>query len=153
MALLVTTLLLLVISIMGLTALQHASDEKVSAASSRRKLETLYAADAAINVLAERLENANAISTSLTQPMDEPTFMLTEFGFPISVQTGTPDSASPEPIYKVGRASGQGSQLNLGSGYTQSYGIYRASVVATHPSGARAQIQAQFLVPEGSPTY
>ena len=152
-ALIVTVLLLMMISAIGLAALRHAGDERFAAGVSRSQLETLYAADGAINVLVERLSNLNANSPQLLQPMDEPTFMSSKWGLPIAVRTGTADSAAPLPILKVGIAPGAGGQLNIGSGFTQSWGIYRASVVATSASGGRSQIQAQFLVPEGSPTY
>ncbi len=152
-ALIITVLLLMMVSAIGLSALQHAGDESTASASSRRKLATMYAADAAINVLADRLRNGQASSPTFTQPMDEQTFMLTKSGLPIAVRTGTADNAVPMPIRKVGSAAGVGGQFNIGAAATQSYGIYRVSVVATDPGGGRTQIQAQFRVPEGSANY
>ena len=67
-ALVITVLLLLMISALGLAALRHAGDESTIAASSRRKLAVVYAADAAMNMMAERLLNGEPTSAdSLSQ--------------------------------------------------------------------------------------
>jgi len=152
-ALIVTVLLLMIVSAIGLSALQHAGDESAVSASSRRKTVTMHAADAALTALADRLQTASVTSPNFTAPMDEPTFMTSPNGLPIGVRTGTADSAVAMPIRKVGTATGGGGQLNIGSAATQSYGIYRASIVATDSGGGRTQIQAQFRVPEGATSY
>ena len=69
------------------------------------------------------------------------------------MRTGTADSAVPQPIIRVGRTTAGGSQLNVNSANTISYGVYRVGVVATDSAGGRVQIQAQFTVPEGSQSY
>ena len=152
-ALIVTVLLLMMISAIGLAALRHAGDESVISASSRRKLAAVYAADAGMNVLAERLLTGNPSSATFLAPMNDPSLLTNEAGLPIAVRTGTADSTVPQPVVRVGSAPGGGSQLNIGSSSTQSYGVYRASIVAGDAGGAQAQIQAQFRIGEGSAAY
>jgi len=152
-ALIVTVLLLMMISAIGLAALRHAGDESVISASSRRKLSVVYAADSAMNVLAERLLTGNPSSSIYLAPMDDPSLLTNEAGLPIAVRTGSVDSTVPQPVVRVGSAPGGGSQLNIGSAGTQSYGVYRASVVSSDAGGAQAQIQAQFRIAEGSGSY
>lgn len=152
-ALIVTVLLLMMISAIGVAALRHAGDESAISASSRRKIAVVYAADAAMNVLAERLLSGNPSSSQFLAPMIDPSLMTNEAGLPIAVRSGTVDSTVPQPIVRVGSAPGGGSQLNIGSSGTQSYGVYRTSIVAGDSGGAQTQIQAQFRIPEGSSGY
>ncbi len=152
-ALIVTVLLLMMISAIGLAALRHAGDESVISASSRRKLTVIYAADAAMNIMAERLLGGDPTTATFLDPMDEPTFLMNTAGLPIAVRSGPADSAVPQPILRVGTAAGGGGQLNIGSSATQSYGVYRVSIVAQDSGGSQAQVQAQFRVPEGAAGY
>lgn len=151
-ALIITVLLLLMISAIGIAALQHAGDERTVGASSRRKLLTVHAADAAMNVMADRLRTGTPSQPNFTAPMDVPNFMQAPNGLPIAVRSGTTDSGVAMPVLKVGTAAASGGQLNIGS-VSQSYGIYRVGIVATDPGGGRAQLQAQFKVAEGPAGY
>ena len=152
-ALIVTVLLLLMISAVGLAALRHAGDESTISASSRRKTTVVYAADAALNIMAERLLNGDPTNATFLDPMDQPTFLSSTAGLPIAVRSGTADTTVPQPILRVGTAAGGGGQLNIGSSATQSYGVYRVSIVARDSGGSQAQVQAQFRVPEGAAGY
>ncbi len=152
-ALIITVLLLMMISGIGLAALRHAGDETAMSSSSRRKLSVVYAADAAMNVLAERLLAGDPATSTYLLPVNNASIMTNEAGLPVAVRTGTVDSTVPQPVLRVGAAPGGGSQLNIGSGGTQSYGVYRASIVAADAGGSQSQIQAQFRIAEGSASY
>lgn len=151
-ALIVTILLLLMISSIGLAALQHAGDETVVATSSRRKLATVYVADSGLRLIGDQLLNGGGRYPDMT-PLDQPSLFTDEAGFPIAARTGSTDTAAALPPLRVGRTVGSGSQLNVNAANTTSYGVYRVGVVATDSSGGQTQLQAQFTVPEGSASY
>ena len=141
------------ISALGIAALQHAGDESAHGASSRRKLKAVFAADAALSVVEDRLMNDSPLSASYTAPMDEPTFLTNDWGMPIAVRSGTFDSTVPAALMRVGSARAKNAQLNVGSQAATQFAIYRTAVVASDPGGGRAQVQAQFKVPEGGTNY
>ena len=151
-ALIVTVLLLLMISAIGVSALQSAGDEHALGASSRRKLGAVYAADAALSLISDQLLNGATPYPDLT-PLDMPNLFTDDAGFAIAARSGTADTAVPQPILRVGRTSTSGSQLNVNAANTISYGVYRVSVVATDSAGGRAQLQSQLTVPEGALGY
>ena len=161
-ALIVTILLLLMISAIGLSALQHAGDENVAGSSLRRKLRSTYAADAALNIVSDRLLSTTGPIPDLS-PLDTTdltvwpdALFIDDQGFRIHARTGTADNATPQPILRVGRTRSSGSQLNVGAAGSFSYGVYRVGVVASDPGGGGAGIaalQAQITVPEGSAGY
>ena len=150
-ALIVTVLLLLMVSALGTAALQHAGNESSVSASSRRKLSVVYAADSALSLVVAKLTAGGQFPD--TTPLDEPTLLVDDAGFPISARTGTTQTAIPQAVMRVGTAAAPGSQLNINSSNTISFGVYRAGVVASDSGGGRAQIQAQFIVPEGAASY
>jgi hypothetical protein len=150
-ALIITVMLLLMISLIGISALRRAGDESAMSISSKRKVKLVHAADAALNIVADQLLSSTTGSPDTT-PLDQPA-LFTENGFATAARTGTVDSAVPQPILRVGRTTTGGSQLNVNAANTFSYGVYRVGVVATDSAGGRAQIQAQFTVPEGSSSY
>ncbi len=88
-----------------------------------------------------------------TTPLDEPNLLTDDAGFPIAARTGNTQSTVPQPVMRVGRTMAAGSQLNINSANTLSFGVYRAGVVALDSGGGRAQLQAQFIIPEGSMSY
>ncbi len=150
-ALIVTILLLLLISALGTAALQHAGDELTIGASSRRKLALIYVADSALSLVVDKL-TTNAQFPDTT-PLDEPSLLTNEAGLPFAARTGSTQTTVPQPVMRVGRTTAPGSQLNINSANTMSFGVYRAGVVALDSGGGRAQLQAQFIVAEGSMSY
>lgn len=151
-ALIVTILLLLMMSAIGIAALQHAGDEEAVSSSSRRKLTTLYTAEAGLALMADQLLIGGGPIPDLT-PLDQPALFNDDAGFPIGARSGTADSALPLPPLRVGRTGSEGSMLNVGAAGANSYGVYRVGVVATDASGGQTQLNAQFTVPEGSAGY
>lgn len=182
-ALILTVMLLLLVSALGLSALQHAGDEKTVAASSRKKLSLVYAADAALSVASDQLLNggsqyptyrldgtecATMIDPATANPMtwynqdidpDTPWqgsgcgMFADPSGQPVVVRTGTVDDPNPQVVARVGRTYGQAQQINVGAAGTTSWGVYRVGIVAHEIGGGRAQVQAQISIPEGSASY
>ncbi len=151
-ALLITVILLLMLSAIGLSALQSAQGEANAGGRSARKLRTFFAADSALSLVQEQLDISNTRYPDLTAVNDNQ-FIQSSAGLFTGVRTGTGDNAVPQQISFVGRARRDGDQLNINAGNTFSFGIYRTDVVATDPVGGRAELQAQYRVSEGSDTY
>ncbi len=150
-ALLVAVVLLLLMSALGITALQHAQDEASASGSSRRKDATLYAGEAGLSMVqASLLANYNG-GTMPSFTIDEPALVNDGFGNPIAVRSGRPENAAPEAIVANGGAveTPDGYMLNLGSGNTQSFGAVRADVVATDGGNGMVHLQAQYRLHEG----
>ena len=175
-ALILTVMLLLLVSALGLSALQHAGNEHTVSASSRKKLSLVYAADAALNVASDQLLNsgaqypvyqidgiecANMGMVWYAQDVDPNTpwqgsgcgLFNDNSGQPVVVRTGTVDDPTPQIVQRVGRTSGSVQQINVNAAGTISYGIYRVGVVAHEAGGGRAQVQAQITIAEGSAGY
>jgi len=151
-ALLLTVMVLLMISAIGVTALNHAQNESVAGGSSRRKIVSLQAADSLLFLVRDQLAGQNAQFPNLSA-IDRPTFMQNKVGIYTSARTGTMATSGAQPIQRVGKTSKEGGQLNVNSPNTFSYGIYRANVVAEDPSGGAAQLQAQYVINEGASGY
>ena len=127
-----TILLLLLISGIGIAAIEHAGDESVLAGSSRRWTRTFFAADAGIQM---------ALSQISQNPPD-----LTQFNFLIDNNSTTVFSGAAGvlgPIESVGvGAPPDGYSINLGTGFQSR--LYRAEVVALGPALAQVTLEAKF---------
>lgn len=150
-ALIVAVFLILLISALGLGSLQRAGTEDAVAASSRQRISAMYAAEAVLNLVQDQLTAPTNIPNTL--PLDAPQIVRNHAGFFVSGRTGTVASSVPQPVLRVGRTTADGSQLNINSANSFSRGVYRVGVVAQDSGGGRAQLQAQFTVPEGSASY
>ena len=78
-ALLIAIVLLLLISGVGVTALQHAQSENVAGSSSRRKLGTLYAADSLLQLVTLQLVGGQTQFPN-TAALDQPDFIANRAG-------------------------------------------------------------------------
>ncbi len=150
LALLVAVILLLMISAIGLTALQSAQEEAAGSGRSRRKTATLAAASAALELVAQQLDVGAGYPK--TDAINLPTFMTDQWGGNTAVRTGTADTATAQEI-KSFKLQLPGNALNVGSKNTLVEGLYRANVVATDSSGGVVEVQAQFKVRHGSAGY
>jgi Tfp pilus assembly protein PilX len=151
-ALLIAVVLLLMVSALGLTALQSAQDEATGSARGRRKTMTLYAADSGLKLVEQQLAasstqypNRNAITSS--------SVMQDQWGASTSIRTGEAENPVPQAIQRVGKANVEGFQLNVNSSGSFSYGIYRTGMVATDNTGGVVELQAQYSVNEGADSY
>ncbi len=131
-AMILTILLLLLISGIGIAAIEHAGDESVMAGSSRRWTRTFFAADAGIQM---------AISQISQDPPN-----LTQFNFTIgnntAVFSGTM-AGGIAPLESVGvGAPPDGYSLNLGSGFQSR--LYKANATARNGTTAAVELEAKF---------
>ena len=152
LALLLSVIILLLISAVGLSALQSAQGEATAGGRTARKLRTFFAADGALSLVRDQLHIGDTQYPDIT-PLSDSQFVQSSAGFYTEVRTGTANNAAPQVIQFVGRARRDGDQLNLNTGNTFSFGIYRTDLVATDPVGGRVELQAQYRVSEGSDTY
>ena len=150
MALLVAVVLLLMVSALGIAALQSAQDEATGSGRARRKTMTLYSAESGLAMVQQQLTashypNLAAIPDAGLQP--------DQFGVQTAVRTGTSDVTLAQPIQRVGRARSQGNQLTVNAAGSVLMGVYRTDVVATDGTGGNVEIQAQYALLEGSGSY
>ena len=159
-ALLITVVLLLMVSAIGLSALNKAGDERFQQRSSTRKTATLAAAEAGVSLVRDQLDQAAGMNMAVlnplapgtlqdpARPIDQQQLFQDEYGLWTGVRTGTVDSAVAQPIEKKRSRPKEGDMLNIGAQGRRDWRIYRASVVATDPGQGNAQVQAQFRVLE-----
>ncbi len=153
-ALLIAVILMLMISAIGLSALQSAGGEASASGRSARKLTTFFAADSGMSVVMQQLD------TTLTKAqyadgviLDDTQFMQNPAGLFTQVRTGTVDNATAQPVTRIRGIAPKGGALNVNSPNSFVLGIYRADVLATDPVGGRVELQVQLAVNEGSPSY
>ncbi len=153
-ALLIAVILMLMISAIGLSALQSAGGEASANGRSARKLTTFFAADSGMSVVMQQLD------TTLTKAqyadsviLDDTQFMQNSMGGFTEVRTGTVDNATAQPVTRIRGIAPKGGALNVNSPNSFILGIYRADVLATDPVGGRVELQVQLAVNEGSPSY
>jgi len=163
MALLITVVVLLMVSAIGISALNRASDETAIASSSRRKLSTLQAAEAGMKLIADGFQPVPGQPAAPTPaPLNMPDMIVDSHGYSTAVRTGTTDSSVPAQILRVGQTRDTGidqdtgeaaaSELRIsggGSGTGFRY-IYRVEVVGTDTGGGNVQLQSQFSVRDTS---
>jgi len=155
-ALLVAVVLLLLMSALGITALQHAQDEASASGRSRRKDATLYAAEAGLaQAQANLLAGYSTPGGSAPFTIDELALVNDGYGNPIAVRSGRPENAVAESIGGDGTGVGEtpdGYLLNEGSG-KQSFHAVRADIVATDAGNGTVHLQAQYRLYGGPGEY
>ena len=140
-ALILTILLLLIVSAIGVSSLNRAGDELQVGSTSRRQLRNVAAAEAALKMVGQQLLTAQS-TTAAEAPIMVNNFSP-EMGLNTVVRTGfIGDGGAAGKVELVG-VSGQ--QLIIGQA-GQGRRIYRVTVVAEDPSGGNVQLQAQFSV-------
>jgi hypothetical protein len=153
MALLIAVVLLLLMSALGISALQHAQDEASNSGRSRRKDATLYAAEAGLSMVQTRLLANWGAATPTAFTIDEPALVTDAFGNAIEVRSGTPATDIPEAVDVGGSGSSEppdGFMVNLGNQGAQSFRPVRADIVAEDATEGMVHLQAQYRIHEGS---
>jgi Tfp pilus assembly protein PilX len=151
MALLITVIVLLLVSAIGISALNRAGDETAVAGSSRRKISTLQAANAGLAMLEKQFEPVMGQAALIVPPpLNERELMVDHNGLATSVRSGTIETSVPQPIKRVGQSQDRSNELRAGSTGGRARFIYRVEVVATDPSGGNVQLQSQFSVVDNS---
>ena len=151
-ALLVAVVLLLLMSALGITALQHAQDEASASGRSRRKDATLYAGEAGLAMVQANLLNQYNGATMPSFTINEPAMVQDQHGNPIAVRSGRPENSAPEPIGGTGSGVAEapdGFLINLGSQSAQAFTAVRADIVATDSGNGTVHLQAQYRFHEG----
>ena len=144
-ALLLTILLLLVLSAIGVSSLNRAGDELTESSGSRRRLRNVAAAEAGLKMVGQALFNAQATSGTAIGAINITNFSP-EMGLNTVVRTGTiGDDGTPQPVQFIGTAGGENGDLRVGYQPSKRR-IYRVNIVASDPSGGNVQLQAQFSV-------
>lgn len=149
MALLIAIVLLLLMSALGLTALQHAQDEATASGRARRKDATLYAAEAGLALAQETLISNWGGADPSTFTIDQPSLVRDGFSNPIAVRSGRPENAAPQPISPGGSGNTtppNGFMLNGGP----SFAAVPVNIVATDLTNGMVHLQAQYRVLLGS---
>ena len=154
MALLIAVIVLLLMSALGLSALQHAGDEASGSGRSRRKDATLYAAESGLKLAQVKLaksDPSNAVS------VDDMALITDGNGNPIAVRSGAPQNGTLPPA-AVGIACDpnnpgehpEGNLLNIGNPGSPVFCPVRADMTALDVGNGMVHLQAQFKVYEGS---
>jgi Tfp pilus assembly protein PilX len=133
-ALIITTLVLLLVTVLALTSLQDSEMESTAGARSRATARTLYAADAGIQLALARL--------SQSPPNLDP--FAVDLADGASVESRTRSDPAPEVIHQValGEAS-EGYSLNVDGGATDVTRIFELNVTAESANSATAELEAR----------
>ena len=152
-ALLIAIVLLLLMSALGISALQHAQDEASASGRARRKDATLYAAEAGLSLVQSRLLANWGAATPTSFTIDEASLVTDGYGNAIAVRSGRPDNAVAESVDIGGSGNSEppdGFMVNLGNQGAQSFRPVRADIVATDTNDGMVHLQAQYRIHEGS---
>ncbi len=147
-ALLIAVILMLLISAIGIAALQHARQEAMGSGRSRHHTRNLHAADGVLQLVVQQLGADNPINRQV--PIDFANFIQDPVsGVWTSGMTGTIDSPTAEPIRHCGNSTRSGDALGQ---FPRN--IYCVNVLATDGAG-RVGLQAQYAVldPSGGGNY
>ena len=136
-AILVTTVALLLVAMIGLTSLEHTREESTSGGRSRNVARTLHAADAGIEFARSRLSqtppNLNAFTLAMLDGAQ--------------VESRQRDDGSPQTLTEVGiGGTAEGYALNSGVASINNR-IYQVNVTGTAGS-AVVEVEARFAVAE-----
>ncbi len=147
-ALLISVILMLLISAIGIAALQHAKQESSASGRARHHTRNLHAADGVLQIVVQQLTADNPANRQL--PIDFANFIQDPIsGFWTSAKTGTDQAAPAEQIRHCGNATRSGDALGQ---FPRN--IYCVNVLASD-GGGRVGLQAQYAVldPSGGGNY
>jgi hypothetical protein len=124
-------LLLLLVTGVGISAIHHAGSESAVTGSARRTAQTLFAADAGVQVAINQLSQPTPDLNQFTHTLD---------GGDVTVRSGT--RAAPGPLVAAGNGPPpDGYSINLGSGFRSR--LFRANVTAIY-SNSSTELDAKF---------
>ncbi|MFI5314881.1 MAG: PilX N-terminal domain-containing pilus assembly protein [Myxococcota bacterium] len=160
MALLIAVIVLLLMSALGLAALQHAGDEASGSGRARRKDATLYAADSGLEMIQEKLFTSYVASATMAPvDVDQLDLVTDGYGNPIAVRSGAPANGGLPAVKEEVQASSAPAQIadgysfNTGSSNSQNYRPAQADVTALDVANGMVHLQAQFRLHEGPEVY
>jgi len=126
-----TSLVLILISAVGISAIDRSSQEALGGGRARAATRSLYAADAGIEIALSHL----AQSPPVLDPLDLPVGYFT-------VQSRTRSESTPKQIEDAGFGQPpDGYEINVGAGYLSE--LYILTVTASSPSGSSSEVEAK----------
>lgn len=134
-ALLMAVLLLLLVSGIGIAAIDHSGDEAAVTGRSRRTQVTFYAADAAIHLAIARLSQVPVNLAGFTSVTADGT----------TLRTGPRTAGAPQPIQRLSSGAppdGFGLPTGGGGGYTVD--VYQTTVTAIGPDSSTTELEGKF---------
>ncbi len=135
-ALILAVLLLLLVSGVGIAAIEHSGQESAAAGSRRRTATTFYAADAAIQYATNQLSRSPAVLDAFQLTLADGT----------TIRSGPRSAAAAEPLTALGTGPPpDGACINLGGACFRS-DLYRATVSALGPATGAAELEGQYSV-------
>ncbi len=142
-ALLIAVILMLLISAIGIAALQHARQEAMGSGRSRHHTRNLHAADGILQLVVQQLASDNPINREL--PIDFANFIQDPVsGVWTRGMTGTVDSPTAEAVRACGNHTRSGDAIGQ---FPRN--IYCVNVLASD-GGGRVGLQAQYAVLDAS---
>lgn len=133
MALLLSAVILMLVSMLAFSALQHSEQESTSGARSRSSMRTVYAADAGVELALSRLTQS---------PPDLSAFSV-GLANGATVESRTRTQGSPQVLGQAGLGEpAEGYSLNVGAGVSQVSRIFLVNVTATG-GGSTAELEAR----------
>ena len=132
-ALIITILILLLVSTIGIASIEHSGGEFSSAGRARASTVALYGAEAGLQLAINQFAQEPADLTAVNVTLDDGT----------GVQSGTRADTAPQPLTKGGTGlPPEGYSLNAGSGYVNRR--YRAEVTARTTGGSAVELESLF---------
>jgi Tfp pilus assembly protein PilX len=133
MALLLSAVILMLVSMLAFSAMQHSEQEATSGARSRSTMRTIYAADAGIELALSRLTqsppNLSAFNVGLADGAN--------------FQSRTRTQGSPQLLAQAGIGEPEeGYSLNVGAGVSHVSRVFLVNVTAT-AGGSTAELEAR----------
>jgi hypothetical protein len=135
-ALIIAVLLLLLISGVGIAAIEHSGQESAATGSRKRTTTTFYAADAAIQYATNQLGQSPAILDPFQLTLADGT----------TIRSGPRAAPAAQPLTALGTGPPpDGACINLGGSCFRS-DLYRATVSALGPASGAAELEGQYSV-------
>jgi len=160
MALLIAVIVLLLMSALALSSLEHAGSEAMGSGSARRKDATLYAAESGQAIMRKRLEDFSISQSVSTKPISyyNASAVTDGLGNPIEVSTGKPENGGlPAAPVALGPVAGskakarKGDDMRIG-GHNSTGGAmpWQSDVTARDAGNGLVHVQIQYAVDESS---
>ncbi len=132
-AMILAVLLLLLVTGIAISAIQHAGDESALTGSARRAARTFFAADAGIQVAINQLSQGTPDLTAFNVALE---------GGAVTVRSGTRADAGPMPLLAAGSGPPpDGYSINLGRGFRSR--LYRTGVTSLEQGGSSAELDVK----------
>ncbi len=131
-ALLIAVLITLLVSALGIAAINHSGAEMSSTGRTRTGIATFHAADGGLGIVERQLSET---------PLVVAPFNVT-FNGGYAVRSGAKSDATPQEIDSAGAGKPpDGYSINVGSGYVSS--LFRTEVTATGPGGSSIELEVK----------